>query len=79
MPTPCSTRARTVPHGSTIMLSPKQSRPGRCSPTWSGATTKHPFSMALARSSTSQCAAPVCAVNAAGTQRIRAPRSASDV
>jgi hypothetical protein len=45
----------------------------RCAPHWAGASTKHPVSMARARRSVSQCAAPVTGVKAAGTVRISAP------
>ena len=47
-----------------------------CSPNWSAAITKAWFSIARARSSTSQCASPVTRVKFAGTVIARAPRIA---
>src|SRR5215212_2632236 len=66
----------TLPHGSTIMLWPYDRRfDPSCpyAPHWPGATTKHWFSIARARSSTSQCAVPVVCWNCAGTHSTSAP------
>src|SRR3954447_5455804 len=67
--------ARTSPHGSMIMLRPPDRLPGGCSPIWLGAMTKAWFSIARARSRTSQWSRVVASVNAAGTVRICAPAS----
>ena len=69
--------ARTFPHGSTIRLWPKVSRPSSCVPPCAAAMTNEPVSIARARSSTCQCASPVVRVNAAGTAITAAPARAS--
>jgi hypothetical protein len=46
-------------------------------PPWAGASTKAPVSMARARISTSQCAAPVGRVKAEGMVMTSAPATAS--
>ncbi len=50
--------------------------PGACAPTWLAATTKAWFSIARARSRTSQWSRVVGEVNAAGTASTRAPSTA---
>src|SRR3989442_3639656 len=67
-PGPAARSATTLPQGSTTMLWPWVSRPFGCLPPWAGASTQARFSMARARSSVSQCARPVVAVNAEGTR-----------
>src|SRR6266851_3137222 len=69
--------ASTRPHGSIASEWPNVSRPFSWVPPWAAANTKQPFSMARARSSTCQCASPVCLVNAEGMLRNEAPASAS--
>src|SRR5690606_6568066 len=73
----CPASARIRPHGSTMIEWPKVSRPSSCLPPCAAATTKAPFSMALALSNTCQCASPVWRVKAAGTESTSAPASAS--
>src|SRR3989441_5495848 len=68
--------ASTSPQGSTMQACPQANRfsfAGPMRPTCAGASTYAWFSMARARSRTSQCAFPVYAVNAAGTQSRSAP------
>ena len=68
--------ASTSPHGSTIIERPPVRIPGAGSPTWLAAITKHWFSIARARSRTSQWSRVVVSVNAAGTVSTFAPRTA---
>ena len=70
--------ASTSPHGSTIIERPPVRMPGAGSPTWLAAITKHWFSIARARSSTSQWSRVVVSVNAAGTVSTVAPRDRED-
>ena len=65
-----------LPQGSTIAEWPKESKCGGASPAWLGARTKTWFSIARARSSTSQWSRPVVGVKAEGTVISRAPRRA---
>ncbi len=74
-PLPRGKRASTLPQQSTIIESPWVSRPFSWKPDCAGATTWHRFSIARARSSVSQCARPVGAVNADGRQNHSAPWS----
>ena len=71
----------TSPQGPTASECPWVRRGGpsaaACSPHCAGASTKHPVSIARARSSTSQCAAPVAGENALGTVSTCAPARAS--
>ena len=73
---PSAASASTLPQGSTIAEWPKESKCGGAVPTWLGARTKAWFSIARARSSTSQWSRPVAAVKAEGTASRRAPRRA---
>ena len=66
-------RASTSPRGRRSS-SARRTKPGTCSPIWFAAITKHWFSIARARSRTSQWSRVVATVNAAGTVRMRAPR-----
>ena len=61
--------ASTRPHGSMISERPPARWPGGWAPIWLGAITKHWFSIARARSSTSQWSRVVASVNAAGTEQ----------
>ena len=72
-PSPSGTCASTVPHGSMIMLRPYEAVPSSWVPHWPAASTKTWFSMARARSRTSQWSRPVATVNAAGTTTTSAP------
>src|SRR5262245_8320756 len=67
--------ASSTPHGSTISARPWLARSAECCPHCAGAITKHWFSIARARSSTSQWSRPVSRANALGTSRKRAPRA----
>ena len=69
--------ATTVPHGSMTIDRPNAGEPGG-PPICDGARTQAPFSIARARSSTSQWSRPVRSVKLAGTVRTSAPASASD-
>jgi hypothetical protein len=64
------------PQGSTIIERPWLARSSLWTPHWAGASTKAWFSMARARSSTSQWSLPVSRANALGTAIQRTPRSA---
>ncbi len=74
MPVPVGRSPSSSPHGSKISAWPYDSRLALCRPTCAAAMTKHWFSIARARSSVCQWAAPVWAVNAAGTSNTSAPR-----
>ena len=77
-PRPCPPRATMRPHGSTIIECPQAGiAPGPPAPQPAAAITQAPFSMARARSSTSQWSRPVRSVNTAGTAITAAPASAS--
>ena len=66
-------RASTSPHGSTIIERPPDASAGRVLADLVGGDTKHWFSIARARSRTSQWSRVVGTVKAAGTVRMRAP------
>ena len=69
-------RTSTRPHGSTAIELPYERRPFSGSPNGPhcpGATTKHWFSIARARRSTSQWSVPVACWNCAGTNSTSAP------
>ena len=68
--------ATIVPHGSTTIERPNAGWPGG-PPICDGARTYAAFSIARARSRTSQWSRPVRSVKLAGTVRIVAPASAS--
>ena len=81
-PSRSAASASTIPHGSTIIERPPErsaaarALAGACSPIWLAATTNAWFSIARARRRTSQWSRVVGTVKAAGTVRIRAPRTA---
>ena len=72
-PGPSARSATTVPQGPTIIEWPWAVNEAESAPTWSAAITKTWFSMARARSRTSQWARPVAAAKAEGTTMTRAP------
>ena len=73
-PAPACVRCpKTSPQALMAMLWPQVRRPFSCCPPCAAARTKHWFSMARARSSTSQCAWPVVRVKALGTTMMSAP------
>src|SRR3954453_20514614 len=76
-PTRSGAVARTSPHGSTISERPPERTTPPASPLWLAAMTNAWSSIARARTRTSQWSRVVANVNAAGTTRIRAPRTAT--